>query len=59
MHHFVYLFFEQESHPLKELVPINGSQRDVEEKAVEDWFRDPLERKREKQEREANQEVGH
>lgn len=59
MHHFVYLFFEQESHPLKELVPINGSQRDVEEKAVEDWFRDPLERKREEQEREANQEVGH
>lgn len=54
-----YLFFEQQSHPLKELVPINGSQCNVEEEAVEDWFWDPLEGEREEQEREANQEVCH
>lgn len=39
-----YLFFEQESHPLKELVPIYGGQRDVEEEAVENGLWDPLER---------------
>lgn len=54
-----YLFFEQESHSFEELVPINGGQGNVEEEAIEDRLWDPLEREREEQERETNQEVCH
>lgn len=58
-HNSRYLFLEQQSHPFKELVAINGGEGDVEEKAKKDGLWDPLEREREEQQREPHQEICH
>lgn len=41
-----HLLFEQQAHSINHLVPIKRSGCDVEEEAVENGFRDPLQRNR-------------
>lgn len=53
-----HLLFEQQAHAVNHLVPIKGSGCDVEEEAVENRFRDQLQRNRQHERWQADQDIG-
>lgn len=54
-----YLFLEQQSHPFKELVAIDGGEGDVEEEAEEHRLWDPLQGEGQQQQGKPHQEICH
>lgn len=51
------LLLQQQSHPVTHLVSIDGGEGDVEEKSVENRFRNPLQRNRQQQNGDTDEDV--
>lgn len=54
-----HLLFKQQAHAVNHLVPIKRSGCDVEEEAVENGLRDPLQRNRQHERGQADQDIGY
>lgn len=52
-----HLLLQEEGHAVTHLVSVDGGQRDVEEKAVQHWFGDPLQRDGKQQQRHTDEDV--
>lgn len=52
------LVLEQQHHALKELVAVDGGEREVEEEAIQHGLGDPLQWEGQQQEGEAHQDAG-